>query len=29
VVEVEIEIDGGERLAGLVHGEVRVRLAGR
>jgi len=26
VIEVEIEVDGGDRLAALVHGEVRVRI---
>ena len=26
VVEVEIDVTGGERLTGLVHGEVRVRI---
>ena len=28
VVEVEIEVEGGEKLAGLVRGEVRVRIEG-
>ena len=28
VIEVEIDVEHGERLAGLVHGEVRVRIGG-